>query len=139
VITGYDEEGDVLAGWSFFQSLQPFNDGLEFEPEGSFRQRKWFADVNGLVILKQRRERPKMQEVLRDTRWALATVRTPLTYGGRHNGLAAYDARADHLLHDDEIDTECRKRSPEVPARCQPMTVSGFTMTSTSSQRAEMS
>ena len=116
VIAGYDESGDVLVGWSFFQTLPPFNDGLEFEPEGYFRKRNWFADVHDLVILGQRRERAKMQEVLRDTlEWALAIVRAPLTCGGRHNGLAAYDAWADHLLHDDEIDVECRKSGPGVP------------------------
>ena len=68
------------------------------------------------MILKQRRKRSQMREVVRDTlALALVTVCTPLTRYGRHNGLAAYDAWAGHLLHDHEIDTECRKPSPEVP------------------------
>lgn len=116
VIAGYDEGGDVLVGWSFFQDLPPFNEGLEFEPEGYFRKRRWFADLGDLVILKERRECPKIQEVLRNTlAWALAIVRTPLIDGGRHSGLAAYDAWADQLLRDDEIDTECRRGGPEIP------------------------
>ncbi len=116
LITGYDDGGEVLAGWSFFQDFPPFHDGLEFEPDGRFRKRGWFASLDDCVILGGRRERPAMRRLLCDTlAWALTSVRTPLTCGDCHNGLAAYDAWAEHLLRDDAIDAEGRRRGPDVP------------------------
>ncbi len=52
IITGFDEGGDVLTGWSFFQGFPPFNEGLEYEPgeegqPGYFRKRDWFKDAAG--------------------------------------------------------------------------------------------
>lgn len=33
LVTGYDEGGQVLIGWSFFQDFPEFNAGVEFEPK----------------------------------------------------------------------------------------------------------
>jgi len=38
IITGYDEAGEVLIGWSFCRDIPGFNGGLEFEPSGQFRR-----------------------------------------------------------------------------------------------------
>ena len=51
IITGYDEDGDVLTGWSFFQSMPEFANGLEHEANGYFRKRQWFADTLAIVVL----------------------------------------------------------------------------------------
>ncbi len=51
LITGYDEGGDVLIGWSFFQDEAWCNAGVEFEPSGYFRKRNWFADTHGLILI----------------------------------------------------------------------------------------
>ncbi len=92
LVTGYDEGGDVLTGWSFFQDLPPFRAGLEFEPSGSFRQRDWFTGFRDAVILGPRRARPEMKRVLRDTlAWAI-----------EHSSAPAYEAWAADLLRDDE-------------------------------------
>ena len=104
IITGYDEGGDVLIGWSFFQQMPEFLAGVEFEPSGYFRKRSWFAALEGLIVINEHLERPALGMIYRDAlRWALQVVRTPNVnaYGhARANGLAAYDAWADQLLDD---------------------------------------
>jgi hypothetical protein len=107
ILTGYDEGGEVLIGWSFFQHIPEFNAGVGFEPSGYFRKRDWFKETYSPIVIGEKCERPPLAEIYRKAlHWALKVVRTPLTtrYGGeRHNGLAAYAAWADHLSHDDDF------------------------------------
>ena len=51
VITGYDEGGDVLIGWNFFQNMPPFQAGVEFDPSGQLRKRDWFDYPPGLSLI----------------------------------------------------------------------------------------
>ncbi len=111
IITGYDEEGDMLIGWSFFQGIPGFNDGIEFEPNGYFRKQDWFKDTHSLLIIDEKQERPPLKQLYKDAlQWAVQVTRTPIVrpetdapewYRGRANGLAAYDAWAESLLHDE--------------------------------------
>jgi hypothetical protein len=116
IITGYDESGDVLIGWSFFQNFPDCNTGVEFEPAaegqptGYFRKRDWFKDTENLLIIGEKCTKPSLPEISRDTlQWLLKVTRTPMVhpepdapewYRNRHNGLAAYDAWTAHLLRD---------------------------------------
>jgi hypothetical protein len=118
IITGYDEGGDVLLGWSFFQGFPTFNAGVEFDsaaesqPMGYFRKRDWFKDTMSLLIIGEQREKPSLEETCRKAlEWMLKVTRTPRVrpepnapewYQHRHNGLAAYDAWGEHLLRDEE-------------------------------------
>jgi len=112
IITGYDEGGDVLIGWSFFQNFAEFSEGVEFEESGYFRKRDWFKDTLCLLVVGEKKPKPSLSEISRDTlHWLLQVTRTPMVrpepgapewYKNRHNGLAAYDAWADHLLRDAE-------------------------------------
>jgi len=113
IITGYDEGGDVLIGWNFFQNFPGFNAGVEFEPSGYFRKRDWFNHTENLLIIGEKLlSKPSLPEVSRDAlRWLIKVARTPMVrpepdapewYRARHNGLAAYAAWADHLLRDAE-------------------------------------
>jgi len=107
IVAGFDEGGDVLVGWNFFQGFPDCNAGVEFEPSGMFRKRNWFPDTWSLVLIGDRKERPDLRRACREAlEWALGVVRTPRRYGDRHNGLAAYDAWADHLLRDEEFATD---------------------------------
>ena len=122
IIAGYDEGGDVLLGWSFFQSFPEFSAGVEFEPakdgqpSGYFRKRDWFKETEGLLILGERKAKPSLVETFRNAlEWMLKVTRTPMLkpdpdaperYQHRHNGLAAYDAWAEHLLRDAEWPAE---------------------------------
>lgn len=117
IIAGYDEGGDVLLGWSFFQDMPPFNAGLTYEPpahgpKGYFRKRDWFRDTHKLLIIGDKIERPPLAQTYRDGMgWMLEVIRmpevrpeadAPEAYRNRHNGLAAYDAWAAHLLCDED-------------------------------------
>lgn len=107
MIAGYDEGGDVLVGWSFFQGFPEFATGLEFEPSGYFRKRDWFVDTEGLVVIGDKGDRPARRETdRRALEWGLQVMRTPVTGGDRHNGLAAYTAWANHLLRDEDFATD---------------------------------
>ena len=108
LITGYDEGGDVLVGWNFFQSSPDCNAGVEYEPCGYFRKRDWFSDTWSLVLIGDRLAAlPDRKQAFREAiTFALDVVRTPLRYGDRHNGLAAYGAWAEHLLCDEDFATD---------------------------------
>jgi len=104
LITGYDESGDVLIGWSYFQGTKEFARDLRFEPDGCFRRRGWFADTERLIVLGERREAPPPRDAYRDAlQLALRVARTPVTHGDRHNGIAAYRAWADAIQEDGEL------------------------------------
>ncbi len=103
LITGYDEGGDVLIGWSFFQDMPAFNAGVEFEPSGQFRKRDWFTYAPGFsfITIGDKQPRPPLGETYRRAlEWMLQVARTPVTFGDRHNGLAAYTAWAEHVQRD---------------------------------------
>ncbi len=103
LITGYDEGGEVLIGWNFFQSAPPFRATVELEPTGEFRRRGWFAETWSLALMGDKIAPPPLEEVLRRTvEWAVAIIRTPLVRGAA-GGLAAYDAWAEHLLRDQDF------------------------------------
>jgi len=106
MITGFDEGGDVLIGWSYFQTFPEFSAGLEFEPSGEFRKRHWFEDSPGLsfILIGEKKERPPLREIYRGAlEWLLQVTHTPLSVGGRNNGLAAYTAWARQLLCNDDF------------------------------------
>ena len=106
IVAGYDEGGDVLVGWSFFQDAD-----TEREPSGYFRKRDWFGDTQRLLVIGEKRDRPSLRDTCRDAlRWMLQVSHTPVVrpepdapegYQQRHNGLAAYEAWAKHLLRDE--------------------------------------
>lgn len=119
IITGYDEGGDVLLGWSLFSGFPEFATDLTFEPAaddgttGYFRKRNWFEDTERLLIIGERQDRLPFSETIRDAlRWLVWVTRTPMVrpepeapdrYQRRQSGLAAYTAWADHLRRDGEF------------------------------------
>lgn len=105
IIAGYDEGGEVLIGWSFFQYARfGGHAGLEFEENGMFRKRNWLPDTWDLLYPGERSDPVDPKTVgRRSLRWAVKVARTTETWWGRRNGLAAYDAWAEHLLRDADI------------------------------------
>ncbi|MBN1139533.1 MAG: hypothetical protein JXM73_23355 [Anaerolineae bacterium] len=116
IIAGYDEGGDVLVGWSFFQGMPDFNAGVALEPAGYFRKRDWFQDTLCLLIIGGKKDKPSLEETSQAAlKWMLQVGRVPMVrpeadapewYQHRHNGLAAYEAWAEHLLRDEEWPAE---------------------------------
>jgi hypothetical protein len=112
LVTGYDQGGDLLMGRSFFQEMPEHAPNQGVEPTGEFRQGDWFAQTEGLILLGDRSASsargpiPNRHQVYRRALAdAVALIRTP-DANGRHTGLAAYDAWAEHLLRDAEFATE---------------------------------
>jgi hypothetical protein len=100
LITGYDEGGDVVMGWNFFQSLPPFHAGLTYEPTGEFRKRGWFADTWSLILIGEKTGRPDTHQLNQEAlRWAVQIARSPKVYD-HHTGHAAYAAWARQLADD---------------------------------------
>ena len=107
IVAGYDEGGDVLTGWNYFQHFDDQKAGVEYEPNGMFRKRDWAGDIWSLMVIGEKQERPDLKQAYRDAlAWALEVMRTPVRYGDRHSGLAAFDAWIEHLLRDDEFATD---------------------------------
>ena len=107
LITGYDNGGEVLIGWSFFQD--EFTAELEFEPSGQFRIRDWgqYPDGFSFYIIGEKKEKPLLSRtVIGALQWMLEVTHTALTFGKRHNGLAAYSAWAEHLLREEDFPNE---------------------------------
>jgi hypothetical protein len=101
LITGYDEGGDVLMGWNYFQSVPEFQSGVECEPSGYYRRRNWFDSTPGLILIGNQRQRSDAHEVNRATlRAALEYMRAPAAQG-MLQGQAAFSRWADLLLQDD--------------------------------------
>lgn len=107
IITGYDEDGAGLVGWSFFQTDPMFTTGLETESTGYYRKRDWYQNCSGLVIIGEKHERPKLGSLYKQAlQWGIQVARTPeIRVNGicYHNGLAAYTAWSEHLSRDEDF------------------------------------
>ncbi|HEY3289675.1 MAG TPA: hypothetical protein VGK87_06070 [Anaerolineae bacterium] len=104
LITGYDDDGDTLIGWSFFQNIPDFNRGVGFEPSGYFRKRDWFKDTECLVVLGERTALPDLKTtILSALKWMVDVAGQPSAYPARANGLDAYKAWASDVGRDDQF------------------------------------
>lgn len=104
IIAGFDENGEVLVGWSFFQSPKKCTSDVEFEAGGYFRKRNWYKDTSCVFLLGDKKKRRPLSDVYRDAiQWALTVMRTPRIHEERTNGIAAYDAIAEEILRDEEF------------------------------------
>ncbi len=106
IITGYDGEGDVVIGWSFFQDDGEWGQESGRERSGYFRRRDWARDTQALIVFGDKRPRPSQGETNRKAlRWALEVMRRP-TVQGCPSGHAAYTAWADALRRDGDFPVE---------------------------------
>jgi len=104
IIAGFDEKGDILIGWSFFQSPKKFTTDVEFEASGYFRKRNWYKDTSCVILLGDKKKSRLLSEVYRDSiQWALKMMRTARVHEDRYNGFAAYDAIAKEIQQDEEF------------------------------------
>ena len=92
--------------WRLVQDFPDFNAGVTFEPSGQFRKSDWFnyKPEFSFIVIGEKKSQPPLQETYRRAlEWMLLVARTPLTFGNRHNGIAAYAAWAEHVLRDDDF------------------------------------
>jgi len=101
IITGYDKDGDILVGWSYFQDAPEFCG--ERERSGYFRKWDWYKDTWSLILIGDKRAKPASHIIYHQAlAWGLQIMRTP-SVNGRHSGHAAYRAWAEHLLCDSDF------------------------------------
>lgn len=102
LINGIDENGDVLMGWNFFQSMPELAGPVDCTPEGYYMRRGWFEHEETLgVLVLHPLEGPISAEVQRSAvAGALhraADIMKPHRVGLRAVGQAAFDAWAADL------------------------------------------
>ncbi|HEU5317908.1 MAG TPA: hypothetical protein VFX49_17485 [Chloroflexota bacterium] len=66
LITGYDEDGEVLLGWSHFQDEAKNAPNVTFEPGGEIRLRNWHEALDGVLIVTGRGPAPARRTVYLD-------------------------------------------------------------------------
>lgn len=104
LITGFDEEGDILVGWSFFQGEKEFSSDLTFESSGYFRKRNWYKDTHRIILTGEKKGRLSLEGIYRNTlMWVLEIARMPLVHGDCASGLAAYEKWAGMILTEEEF------------------------------------
>jgi RNA polymerase sigma factor (sigma-70 family) len=103
IIAGFDENGDILIGWSFFQSPKKITEDVEFEANGYFRKRNWFKDTACLILLGDKKGRPPLPETYKESiEWALEVIRKERIHD-RYNGLTAYEKIAEEIQQDENF------------------------------------
>ncbi len=113
LVTGYDEDGEVLHGWSYFQNWPEYHQ----PSDAYYTARDWFETMDrhagkGLILVGDRLPRPEARELLVSTlAWAIDLERTAHRpdLPDHVAGLAAYDAWADAL----EIDADYPLDDPQ--------------------------
>lgn len=86
LVTGYDEGGEVLLGWSTYQDI-PDDHNIPHDSTGYFRKPGWHAQLNGYLLLGEKIARPPLREVyLTALRWAVSLLRMP-EMNGKATGL----------------------------------------------------
>jgi len=103
IIAGYDEDGRVAIGWSFFQDREIGHAGVEFEPSGYFRKRGWEADTWSMMAIGNKVGMPERRGAYIDALQNALRIMRASVRGDCHSGIAAYDAWAEHILRDDEV------------------------------------
>lgn len=106
IITGFDQDGDVLYGWSFFQDRPEHTVGVDFEPCGYFRKRKWYEDTHAVILLGDKTDKPPTRDLAtKALTWAVDLIRMPtIQFNGiRPSGSAAFDTWAEALAQDKDF------------------------------------
>ncbi len=112
IITGYEDDGETLRGYSFFQD--PSISGY-YRQNGWYEKSGWRWKDSLIVIGRKKESRPSARETLLSTlKWAIHLARAP-EWMEHANGLAAYDAWAKGL----ELDLgRVQDTTKEVEMRC---------------------
>ena len=112
IVTGYDEGGDVLVGWSCHQGGHPRD---QLEPNGQFRQREWFAKTEGLIMIEGEPGKPDLDRVYQESLdWAYQVLTLPKNkthvFGQEAYKQWAWAMIKDHAFPADDEETLQKRR-----------------------------
>jgi len=113
IITGYDNYGETLIGWSLFQEhLDPSHDITEqedatfpptgIEESGYFRQDDWFRKTVGILTIGEKSAVDYPTIYRRTLEWIIEIIETPMI-NDFYTGLKAYDAYIGKMQDDTEF------------------------------------
>jgi hypothetical protein len=97
IITGYDDGGSVITGWSPFQDSEEAQAELDKEPDGYFRKQDWEKDT--VVVVKLLGESRKTEGAERTSIEQAVEFSQSSTKEEESWGFAAYDAWADAVAN----------------------------------------
>ncbi len=101
LITGYDEGGEVMVGWSCHADAHPPKD--EAEPNGMFRQRDWWEATPGLILLAGKLGQAEVERVRGAAlEWAYRVMTLPKS-ATHEFGEAAYKGWGHGMVRDYEF------------------------------------
>jgi hypothetical protein len=77
ILTGYDEGGEVLLGWSTYQNI-PDDHNLPHDVTGYFRKPGWHENIAGYILIGAKVSRPPLRAIYLDAlAWAVHLMRMP--------------------------------------------------------------
>jgi hypothetical protein len=95
VVHGYQEDGQILIGWNYFQGDEGF------DPEQPFKKKSWFAGLAGYLLLEHGDAAPSEKENALATFRAITSHASQGMVRGAYVGFAAWIAMLHQLEHDD--------------------------------------
>lgn len=99
IITGYDEKGEVLLGWSTYQDI-PQDHNIPHDVTGYFRKPGWHDKLGGYILLGGKQERPPLRALYLDAlKWAVHLMRTP-KLGDKATGLEGLRVWAEEMTQE---------------------------------------
>lgn len=104
IITGYDEEGEVLIGWSYFQDTS--DKALDFEPCGYFRKRAWFDDTIAVIIIGNKKNEASLECIYNKALKSGVSLMEKDNIKNTTTGFEGYAAWSRELLIDDYFPQE---------------------------------
>ncbi len=96
VLTGFDEGGEVLIGWSCFQEFPQAKGIIEYElaPDAYFRLRDWHSSVVAIALLEGPKRDVDLPDLIRRALEGGVGDMRGFDRGQEHFGLHAYEAWA---------------------------------------------
>ena len=99
IISGYDEGGEVLLGWSTYQDI-PDDHNIPHDVTGYFRKPGWHDNLGGYILIGMKVERPSLQDIYLDAfKWGVHLMRTPWM-GHKCTGLEALRVWAEEMTQE---------------------------------------
>ncbi len=99
LVTGYDQGGKTLLGWSTYQDI-PDDHDIPPDVTGYFRKPEWHANTRGYVLIGGKKARPPLRRLAVDSlQWAVHLV-GQTAVRDMPAGLRAYEVWADAMLQD---------------------------------------
>jgi hypothetical protein len=96
ILSGYDQDGEVLLGWSTYQDI-PDDHNIPHDETGYFRKPGWHEKLGGYVLIGRKLREPSRRQVYLDSfDWALRLIQTP-RLGNKCTGLEGLRTWAEEM------------------------------------------